>query len=199
MRKLIQAFAVLACIMSLDSCIVYKGLKYGNAAVDDYTVFEQDTVHRGPMAFTFPELSETERVLDTMRLNFYLARQDSICRMSIPEAMERTGKPAAALIIRNDTIVFEHYYGGWNSDSQSCIFSVTKTITSMLCGIALKEGYIKSLSDPVTDYIPELQKEDPLFDSLKIEHLLDMTAFKNGTSVYGQRCDESCQEHEVLP
>ena len=68
----------------------------------------------------------------------------------------------------------------------------------MLCGIALKEGYIKSLSDPVTDYIPELQKEDPLFDSLKIEHLLDMTAFKNGTSVYGQRCDESCQEREVL-
>ena len=124
MRKLIQAFAVLACIMSLHSCIVYKGLKYGNAAVDDYTVFEQDTVHRGPRTFTFPELSETERVLDTMKLNFYLARQDSICRMSIPEAMERTGKPAAALIIRNDTIVFEHYYGGWNKDSQSCTFLI---------------------------------------------------------------------------
>ena len=46
----------------------------------------------------------------------------------------------------------------------------------MLCGIALKEGYIKSLNDPVTDYIPELKKKDPLFDSLKIEHLLDMTA-----------------------
>ena len=176
MRKFIQAFAILACIMSLHSCIIYKGLKYGNAAVDDYTVFEQDTVHRGPRTFTFSELPETERVLDTMKLNFYLARLDSVCKMSIPESMESCGKPAAALIIRNDTIVFEHYYGGWNKDSQSCIFSVTKTITSMLCGIALKEGYIKSLSDPVTDYIPELQKKDPLFDSLRIEHLLDMTA-----------------------
>ena len=176
MRKFIQAFAILACMMSLHSCIIYKGLKYGNAAVDDYTVFEQDTVHRGPRTFTFSELPETERVLDTMKLNFYLARLDSVCKMSIPESMESCGKPAAALIIRNDTIVFEHYYGGWNKDSQSCIFSVTKTITSMLCGIALKEGYIKSLNDPVTDYIPELQKKDPLFDSLRIEHLLDMTA-----------------------
>ena len=107
MRKFIQAFAILACMMSLHSC--YKGLKYGNAAVDDYTVFEQDTVHRGPRTFTFSELPETERVLDTMKLNFYLARLDSVCKMSIPESMESCGKPAAALIIRNDTIVFEHY------------------------------------------------------------------------------------------
>ena len=124
MRKFIQAFAILACMMSLHSCIIYKGLKYGNAAVDDYTVFEQDTVHRGPRTFTFSELPETERVLDTMKLNFYLARLDSVCKMSIPESMESCGKPAAALIIRNDTIVFEHYYGGWNKDSQSCTFLI---------------------------------------------------------------------------
>ena len=84
--------------------------------------------------------------------------------------------PSAAIVIQNDTILFEHYSGGWNRDSQSCIFSVTKTITSMLCGIALKDGYIKSLSDLVTDYVPELKDADPTFAELKIEHLLDMTA-----------------------
>lgn len=84
--------------------------------------------------------------------------------------------PSAAIVVQNDTILFEHYSGGWNRDSQSCIFSVTKTITSLLCGIALKHGYIKSLSDPVTDYIPELKDADPTFAELKIEYLLDMTA-----------------------
>lgn len=176
MKKLTTGFIVLVHIILFASCTVYKGIKYGNAAVDDYTVFEQDTVNRGLRTFSFVELPEERRVLDTIKLGFYYAPQDSIYRMSIPEAMKRIGKPAAALIVKNDTIVFEHYYGGWNKDTQSCIFSVTKTITSMLCGIAVKEGYIKSLSDPVTDYIPELKKKDSRFDSLRIEHLLDMTA-----------------------
>lgn len=176
MNKLIQISAILICMASLASCTVYKGIKYGNAAVDDYTIFEQDTVNKDTGHFTFAELDKGERILDTMKLRFYFVRQDSIYMMSIPESMERVNKPAAALIVKNDTIIFEHYYGGWDRNTQSCIFSITKTITSMLCGIALKEGYIKSLNDPVTEYIPELKKKDPLFDSLKIEHLLDMTA-----------------------
>ena len=186
MRNAIRKFAILACLMSLTSCtVIYRGLKYGNAAVDDYTVFEQDTVDRGFRTFTFAELPESERVLDTMKVGFYHARLDSVYRISIPESMEMIGKPAAALIIRNDTIVFEHYHGGWDKNIQSCIFSVTKTITSMLCGVALKDGYIKSLDDPVTDYIPELKKKDPLFDSLRIEHLLDMTAGLKFNENYG--------------
>lgn len=176
MKKAVQRFVIFTCMMSLVACTLYKGIKYGNAVVDDSEIFEQDTVNKGCRTFTFSELDDDDRVLDTMKLAFYSARQDSIYMMSIPESMERINKPAAALIVKNDTIVFEHYHGGWNEDTQSCIFSVTKTITSMLCGIALKEGYIKSLSDPVTDYIPELAEEVPLFDSLRIEHLLDMTA-----------------------
>lgn len=159
MNKLIQTFTILICLISLASCIVYKGIKYGNAAVDDYKIFKQDTVNNGSIVFNFVELDKCKRVLDTMKLGFYSARQDSIYMMSIPESMKRINKPAAALIIKNDTIVFEYYCGGWSKDTQSCIFSVTKTITSMLCGIALKEGYIKSLSEPVTDYIPELKKK----------------------------------------
>lgn len=56
------------------------------------------------------------------------------------------------------------------------MFSVTKTITSILCGIALKDGYIESVKDPVTKYIPELKKKDKMFQQLTIEHLLDMSA-----------------------
>ena len=177
MNKLIYIFAALICLMSSASCtVLYRGIKYGHVSVDDYKIFPQDTVKKGSRTFTFAELEKGKRVLDTMKFGFYFPRQDSLYVISIPESMELAGKPAAALIVKNDTIIFEHYHDGWNQDTQSCIFSVTKTVTSMLCGIALKEGYIKSLDDPVTDYIPELKKQDPLFDSLKIEHLLDMTS-----------------------
>ena len=163
-------------ILSLQSCVVTRAIKYGNASVDDYTVFEQDTVAKGLSTFKFADAQQKSKLVDTLKFDIYLSKSDTLLNLTLRETMDYMDVPSAAIVIQNDTILFEHYSGGWNKDSQSCIFSVTKTITSMLCGIALKDGYIKSLSDPVTDYIPELKDADPTFAKLKIEHLLDMTA-----------------------
>lgn len=163
-------------ILFLQSCVVTRGIKYGNASVDDYTVFEQDTVARGVQTFKFHEKQQNNTLVDTLKFDIYLSKTDTLLNLTLREAMDYYDIASAAIVIQNDTILFEHYSGGWNRDSQSCIFSVTKTVTSMLCGIALKEGYIKSLNDPVTDYIPEQKDADPTFAELKIEHLLDMTA-----------------------
>lgn len=54
------------------------------------------------------------------------------------------------------------------------IFSVSKSITSLLCGIAVDDGYIESIDDPVTKYLPELKGRDPRWERLTIRHLLDM-------------------------
>ena len=163
-------------IIFLQSCVVTRGIKYGNASVDDYTVFEQDTVARGVQTFKFHEKQQNNTLVDTLKFDIYLSKTDTLLNLTLREAMDYYDIPSAAIVIQNDTILFEHYSGGWNRDSQSCIFSVTKTITSILCGIALKDGYIKSLGDTVTDYVPELKDADPKFAQLKIEHLLDMTA-----------------------
>lgn len=163
-------------ILSLQSCVVTRAIKYGNASVDDYTVFEQDTVAKGLSTFKFADAQQKSKLVDTLKFDIYLSKSDTLLNVTLRETMDYMDVPSAAIVIQNDTILFEHYSGGWNRDSQSCIFSVTKTITSLLCGIALKDGYIKSLSDPVTDYIPELKDADPTFAKLKIEHLLDMTA-----------------------
>ena len=162
-------------VLFLQSCILTKGIKYGNASLDDYSIFEQDTVTKGIHTFVFAE-KQCSTLVDTLKFEIYRSRIDTILNLTLREAMDYYNDPAAVIVIHNDTILFEHYSGGWNRDNQSCIFSVTKTITSLLCGIAQKEGYIKSLSDPVTDYIPELRDADSMFDKLQIEHLLDMTA-----------------------
>ena len=163
-------------IIFLQSCVVTRGIKYGNASVDDYTVFEQDTVARGVQTFKFHEKQQNNTLVDTLKFDIHLSKADTLLNLTLRETMDYMDVPSAAIVIQNDTILFEHFSGGWDGDSQSCIFSVTKTVTSLLCGIALKDGYIKSLSDPVTDYIPELKDADPKFAQLKIEHLLDMTA-----------------------
>ena len=163
-------------IILLSSCSTFRAIKNGNPAIDDYNVFVQDTVHNSSKVFSFAELPHEERRLNTLPVDVYFAKSDTMKQMTLTEMLEYTAKPAAAIIIKNDTIIYEHYSGGLNKSSQTTVFSVTKTITSILCGIALKDGYIESVKDPVTKYIPELKKKDKMFQQLTIEHLLDMSA-----------------------
>ena len=78
------------------------------------------------------------------------------------------------IVIRDDAIVYESYLDGYSRNSLIPTFSVAKSVTSALVGIALKKGLIGSPADPVTKYIPELA--DPRFDDVTIEHLLAMNS-----------------------
>ncbi|RYG11511.1 MAG: serine hydrolase, partial [Caulobacteraceae bacterium] len=64
---------------------------------------------------------------------------------------------AGVLVIHHDKIVLERYHLGYGPDQRWTSFSVGKSISSTLAGAALKDGYIKSLEDPVTTYLPGLR------------------------------------------
>jgi CubicO group peptidase (beta-lactamase class C family) len=81
---------------------------------------------------------------------------------------------AAFLVIRNDSIIYENYFNGFNQKSLLPSFSVAKSFVSTLVGFAIDEGKIKSAQDPVTDYLPELLKTDPRYSKITLQHLLDM-------------------------
>lgn len=100
---------------------------------------------------------------------------------SIFHVSEETGH-----FLSSGTTVFllEQYYGDFSSDTLSNIFSITKAVTALLCGIAIGEGYV-AISDPVTRYIPELEEADPLFRQLTVEHLLDMSTGLDFKEDYG--------------
>jgi CubicO group peptidase (beta-lactamase class C family) len=55
-------------------------------------------------------------------------------------------------------------------------FSVAKSFTSALIGIAIDEGFINSVDDPITTYLPELAARDPRFNEITIRHLLLMAS-----------------------
>ena len=53
-------------------------------------------------------------------------------------------------------------------------WSVAKSITSVLTGIAIQKKYLKSVNDSITDYLPELSKQDKRFEKITILNLLEM-------------------------
>jgi CubicO group peptidase (beta-lactamase class C family) len=91
---------------------------------------------------------------------------------------------AAFLIIRNDSVIYEGYFNGFKRESLLPSFSIAKSFVSTLVSIALAEGRIGSLQQPVTDYLPELKKRDHRFTNITLQHLLDMRSglqFKEGS------------------
>ena len=60
------------------------------------------------------------------------------------------------IVVVDDDVVFERYANGWQRDSMVTSFSVAKSFVSTLVGIAIEEGAIGSLDDPITTYLPEL-------------------------------------------
>lgn len=78
------------------------------------------------------------------------------------------------LVIKNDSIVFEKYYDGYDENSLSNSFSVAKSIVVSLTGKAIMEGKIKGLDQPVSDYFDEYK--EGLASELTVGDLASMSS-----------------------
>jgi CubicO group peptidase (beta-lactamase class C family) len=85
------------------------------------------------------------------------------------------GQRSAALIVLHDgKLRLERYGLDFDSGGRWTSFSVAKSITSTLVGAAVRDGYIKSMDDKVSQYIPEMKGS--AYDDVNIRQLLTMTS-----------------------
>lgn len=93
---------------------------------------------------------------------------------SLAELHARTNT-TSFVVLHGGEIVHESYPGYFAGDDvRFQLFSMTKSVTSMLIGIAIDEGAIKDVTEPVTVYCEGLVGS--AFDGVTIEHLLDMSS-----------------------
>lgn len=83
----------------------------------------------------------------------------------------------AFLVIQNGKLLFEKYWDGYDSARLSGSFSAAKSIVSLLIGIALDEGKIKSLDEPVGNYVEHFKTNG--LENVTIKHLLTMSSGTN--------------------
>ncbi|MCK7512088.1 MAG: beta-lactamase family protein [Desulfobacterales bacterium] len=83
-------------------------------------------------------------------------------------------RTAGLVIIQDGKIRLEKYGLGFGGNGRWTSFSVAKSVTSTLVGAAIKDGYIKSIDDKVSDYIPDLKGS--VYDDVTIKQLLTMTS-----------------------
>jgi CubicO group peptidase (beta-lactamase class C family) len=81
---------------------------------------------------------------------------------------------AGLLILKDGKVVLEDYELGAAADTRWISFSMAKSVSSTLVGIALKQGLIQSIDDPVTRYVPELK--GGAYDQVTVQNLLLMAS-----------------------
>lgn len=91
-------------------------------------------------------------------------------------------KVSGFLILQNGKIRLERYALGFKEAGRWSSFSIAKSVTSTLVGAAIKDGYIKSVDEYLTNYIPALKGS--AYDSVTIRHLLTMTTGVRWTETY---------------
>jgi len=114
---------------------------YTTAFLDDYKRFENRVIDNDqpqpwPNHVNYNSVKETE---------------------ALSEANNTYGT-VAYVIIKNDSIWFENYYDGYDEDSKSNSFSIAKSYVSGLMGKAIMQGKVKSLDQPVGEFIPEFSE-----------------------------------------
>ena len=90
------------------------------------------------------------------------------------DAYMKDQRTAGIVIVQDGKIRLEKYGLDFNGDGKWTSFSVAKSFTSTLVGAAIKDGYIKSIEDKVSAYIPDLKGS--AYDDVTIRQLLTMTS-----------------------
>jgi len=102
-----------------------------------------------------------------------------------PPGQEKYENIHGILIVKDGRLVFEEYFYGYRLDSRHNVASVTKSIASLLAGIAIEQGKIAGVGEKVLPFFPELlplEQPDPQVADITIEDLLTMR--------HGWECDD---------
>jgi len=162
--KLYRISLIIIISIVFTSCKLGRFVVYNFADIKDYKKFPSRTLTSNETKFKFNSTSKG-KYPDTLKLGNKSVAFDKVLE---------DNKTVAFLIIKNDTIQYEKYFKGYNKESIIPSFSMAKSVTSILIGCAIDEGLIKSIDEPIINYIPELKKNG--FEKVTIKHLLQMTS-----------------------
>lgn len=166
-------FFLISYISSCASTYLGRYIVWNKADIYDYQNFPVRTVETGHETFTFRYSDEEKRKFAQKVETIQYRTGEDTARVSLEELLIST-ETTAFLVIQDDTVLYENYFNGFSRDSICTSFSIAKSITSALIGIAIDEGLIASVDDPVSMYLEELNQPD--LPEITIRQLLSMSS-----------------------
>ncbi len=176
MNRFFVFIAVVFMIFLFSSCHIVRFFWWNFADINDGKKFQSVAILKGKETFYFKEI--TQNISLMIPADIKLASDAN----TFDQLLEKSHS-VSFLIIRNDSILYEKYFKRYSSSSELPSFSVSKSFVSALIGIAIEEGYIKSIDQKVSEFIPEMR--DPGFAEVSIANLLTMRSGIEFVESYG--------------
>ncbi|BDD03765.1 serine hydrolase domain-containing protein [Aureibacter tunicatorum] len=155
----------LVIIVSLLPLYVKKALFYTTPDIDDYKIFANRVI----------KIGDYEPWQKSEEYNKHQIPADKL------HDIEKL-KTVALFIAQDNKILHEQYWDDYDENSISNSFSVAKSIVSLMIGIAVEEGKIESIDDPVGKYVKHFNSEKNM--KLTIKDLLTMSSGLNWDESY---------------
>ncbi len=156
-RTLISLAVFVVLVIVLAPAHLRRAVIYGHAKINNYKIFENREVQIGSPILWRHDSLYNEQKLSPADL----------------ESIESFGT-TAFVIIRDNKILHEQYWDGGSDTTRSNSFSAAKSIVSLLIGCLVDEGKIKSLDQPITDFLPGFKNTNGF--TLRIKDLLTMSS-----------------------
>ncbi|MGD2158613.1 MAG: serine hydrolase [Anaerolineales bacterium] len=155
---------------STDTSLVARGIMWGDSDAGDLYRFPTRQVRGGMNPVVFEPVSED--LLSQLPVS-----DEAIQAVNMPfeTYLEKTNT-TAFIALHGDQLLYEGYFNGSSRETIQGSFSAAKSFASTLVGLAIEEGFIRNLDDPITDYLPELLDRDARFKEITIRHLIMMTS-----------------------
>jgi CubicO group peptidase (beta-lactamase class C family) len=150
-----------------DATYLARTVAWGESDVWDYQRFPSRVVQNAPPVFNFAERPAPELFQSISYSSGGEEKQASL------DGLLKSSDTTSFLVVKDDVILYEGYFNGYQRDSIVTSFSMAKSVTSALIGIAIDEGYIGSVNDPMITYLPEMKGRG--FDQMTIRDLLLMS------------------------
>lgn len=175
---------------TIHGCTTLRILRYRDPSADrPRAIFAQRVVHHAEEPTRWVVGRPARVDFDTVTV-----RDVDLQPRPLREYLDRR-QVRAFLIVKDDTILYEHYSHGYGPATISSSFSAAKSVTSALLGLALEKGAIRSLDDSIRAYVPELAR-NPAYDGVTLRDLLGMRSGiaytrTNGRSLHDLRSDDA--------
>ena len=147
---------------------IYDGALYPDIQVNTFRnidrLFPTRVVKRGSHSYPLP-------ISDTPFENFRFVSKGKTYDLYDFISLNRV---SGLLIIKNGEVAFEKYFLGNSEQTRWMSMSVVKSMTATLVGAAIKDGFINSIDDQVTDYLPQFLGS--AYEGVTVRHLLQMTS-----------------------
>lgn len=192
MKAIINLALFVFALFAINSCHLTRVVVHGGTGIDDYKIFPSRILATNDsLRFSFTE-SKKENI--NFNLTTIIEKHNWLIKIkeigeyplhdttNTFDSFLESRETVAFIVIKEDTIIYEKYFDGYARESIFPSFSMAKSFISILIGCAIDDGFIKSVDQPVTDYIPELKKNG--FDKVTINHLLQMTGGINFNENY---------------